>query len=332
MKYYFKLILLVLISNICNSQTLPMYRYHKPKALDLIDTASSFAYSLRKIESSYTGFAIRIRRNSAGSPQADVAFDSTDVVSGNSIITITSAGDGLSVGQTMSLATFIDTNLVYVNIWYNQGDSAFDATQTSVGNQPRLVLNSAGILNNKPSILFTTGTPALTTAVTGGDFLVINQPIQNILDNGIRGTFLWALKPSSNIAHFAFGYKASTNWRWSFHVNWKDGRLYFDSAEACCAPNRSIANATNINLWKQYTIVRGTTYKTVRIGGATTGLNNSSAVSTSQSGGQFHIGSAFNNPNNTFSGYISELIMFPIDLSLTDITTIENNQIAYWDL
>jgi hypothetical protein len=194
-----------------------------------------------------------------------------------------------------------------------------------------LVLNSAGSSNDKPSILFDgAGAP---TSGGGGDFLIINQQIQNIVDQGIRGTFLFSMKPTANSNHFAFGYRnASTDWRWSFHVNWSDQNLYFDSAESCCATNRSIPNGANINLWKQYTIVRGTTYKTVRISGGTTGLNNAAASSSTQTGGQFHIGSAWNNPDNTFTGNISELLMFPTDLSISDIISLENNQISYWNL
>lgn len=331
---YKTLTVLIFFFSLCfvNAQAvLPINRYFKPKGtLELIPTNSSFGYSLRKLKSSYSGFALKIRRNSTQNPEANVAFDISEIVSGNSTVTITKAGDGLTVGQTMTLTTFISTNQVFVVTWYNQGNSVFDASQVNANNQPQLVLNSAGSSNTKPSILFVGGVPSV---VGGGDFLIIPQPIQNIVDQGIRGTFLWAMKPTANSNHFTFGYRnSSTDWRWSFHANWSDGNLYFDSAESCCAANRSIANGSNINLWKQYTIVRGTSYKTVRISGTITGLNNSLATSTSQTGGEFHIGSAYNNPNSTFSGNLSELIMFPTDLILSDIIAVEKNQIAFWNL
>ncbi len=333
MKHNFYFILFFFIGFLGFSQTLPIFRYHKPlSALNLITTSSTFGYSLRKLSTSYTGFAVRLRRNSAGAPEANVAFDIADIVSGNSIVTITKAGDGLIIGQQMTLTTFISTNQVFVIVWYNQGSSAFDATQVNSVNQPELKLNSAGAGGNtKPSILFVSGFPTL---AGGGDYLIINQPIENIVAQGIRGTFMFAIKVAANLNHFAFGYRNnSTNWRWSFHVNWSDGKLYFDSAEVCCATNRATPNGANLNLWKQYTIVRGNTYKTVRISGATTGLNNSTAASTTQSGGQFHIGSAQNNTvDQTFSGNISELLMFPTDLPLSDIVAVENNQIAFWSL
>ena len=314
---------------ILNAQgVLPLNRYYKPQGpLDLILQTSTFGYSLRKIKSSYSGFALKVRRNSTQNPEADIAFDVSEVVSGSSIVTITKSGDGLTVGQTLTLASFISTNQVFVVTWYDQGGS-FNATQANVNQQPLLVLNTAGISNNKPSILFIGGSPS-----GSGKFLIINQPVQNILDQGIRGTFFWAIRPLANSAHFAFGFRnASTDWRWSFHVNWLDGNLYFDAAEVCCAANRAIVNGGNINLWKQYTIVRGLSYKTVRISGGTTGLNNAAASSTAQTGGAFHIGSALNNPNSTFDGNVSELIMFPTDIPLNEIEAIEKNQMAYWNL
>lgn len=320
---------ILLIANVGWSQTLPMFRYHKPlPPFNLISTAPSFGYSLRNLSTTYNGFAVKIRRNSTGQPEANVDFDIADIVSGNSIVTVTKAGGGLTVGQTLTLTTFIGASQVFVVTWYDQGNPTFDATQPTAINQPRLVLNSAGTANDKPSILFDgVGTPA-----GGGDFLIINQPIQNIVDQGIRGTFMLALRPTNNSNHFTFGYRSAADWRWTFHINWSDGNFYFDSAEVCCAPNRSFANGANLNLWKQYSVVRGTSYKTVRISGITTGLNNSTAPSTIQAGGQFHIGSALNNPDATFSGNISELLMFPTDLTLGDIISVEKNQIAYWNL
>jgi hypothetical protein len=308
---------------------LPVHRYvPKQGPLDRVNQPPSFGYSLRKIKRGYTGFAIRVR-NATNSAVGDIAYDSTGIVSTNSQVTIVASGtSGFGVGTIQTFTAFKGAASLFVARWYDQGPNAYHADQTVNARQPELLMNTAGSLNNKPSIFFTGGSPS-----GSGKFLIINQPVQNILDQGIRGTFLWAMKPTANSAHFAFGYRnASTNWRWCFHVNWSDRNLYFDAAETCCAANRSIPNGANINLWKQYTIVRGTTYKTVRISGGTTGLNNSAAGSTTQTGGEFHIGSALNNLDATFNGNISELIMFNTDLNTTNVRPIENDQIFFWNL
>ena len=307
----------------------PVQRYVPKQApLDRVNQSPSFGYSLRKLKRGYTGYAIRVR-NATNSAVGDVSYDTTGIVSVNSKVTIvTSGSSGFGVGSIQTFTAFKGAANLFVAIWYDQGLNGYHANQTVNGRQPELLMNTAGSLNNKPSILFTGGSP-----FGSGKFLIISQPIQNIVDQGIRGTFLWAMKPTANSDHFAFGYRnASTDWRWSFHVNWSDGNLYFDAAETCCAANRSIANGGNINLWKQYTIMRGTSYKTVRISGGNTGLNNSAAGSTSQTGGEFHIGSAMNNPNSTFGGNISELIMIKTDLSINNVAPIENDQITFWNL
>jgi hypothetical protein len=104
MKHIIYSIIIFLCINSSYAQTLPTFRYHKPTPIfNIISTAPSFGYSLRKLNFNYTGFAVRIRRASGGNPEADVAFDIADIVSGNSVVTVTSAGGGLTVGTTMTL-------------------------------------------------------------------------------------------------------------------------------------------------------------------------------------------------------------------------------------
>ncbi len=324
-KLLFNVILFFFVSNNTQAQgVLPVHRYFSPiTPFDLLQQAPSFGYSLRKLKNSYTGFAARLRRNTTGGPTADVAFDTANIVSASSLVTITSigTGSGFTIGQIIPLSTFINGNRVFVSIWYNQGGGV-NATQTTDANQPELILNSAGTGNTKSSISFD----------GSNDFLLMNEQIQNVVASGIRGSFLLAIKPGANNDHFTFGYRSLADWRWSFHINWSDGFCYFDAAETCCAGNRRFSNSSNINSWKQYSFVRGNTYKTARVSGQATALNNSAAASTAQTGGSFSIGSTTNNPNSTFTGNISELLMFPTDLSTVELNVIEQNQIAYWNL
>lgn len=285
---------------------------------------ASFAYSLRKLRRSYTGFSIRIRRGTDNA-EADVAFDSKGIVSTNSNVTVTAAGtSGLTLGTVLNFSTFKGVQQLFVSIWYDQGLNAYHALQTTTSIQPELLLNTAGASSTKPSISY-----------VGTKYLQINQPIENIVASGVNGTFIMALKSTSNSNHFAFGYRnAVTDWRWTFHVNWSDGNCYFDAAEVCCAVNRSFVNSANVNVWKQYSFIRGTSYKTARVSGVSTALNNSSATSTTQTGGQFYIGSSFGKPttDGTFQGNMSEVIMLPTDLSIALLNPLENNQISYWNL
>ncbi|XZF15445.1 hypothetical protein ACTHGU_04865 [Chitinophagaceae bacterium MMS25-I14] len=314
---------------LCNEQrsnaqgVLPVHRYIVAKTLDKITTASSFGYSLRRVKNSYAGYAVRIRRGTDNA-EADVDFDATGIVSTASNVKVTAKGSSsLTVGQTLTYSSFKGSQTIYVKTWYDQGATAYHATQTTTASQPMLVLGSAGGSNTKPSVVF-----------SGSQYLDVGQPIQNLTNNGINGSFLLWMKPTANTNQESFGHWqttwTATNWRWSFHVNWSDGYLYFDAAENCCAANRSVNNATNINLYKQYSFVRGTAYKTVRINSAATSLNNTTAPSVSASGGSFYIGWATNGSDAAYSGSVCELFMFPTDLAVNNLQALETDQIAFW--
>mgnify|MGYP005988075933 CR=1 FL=1 len=92
------------------------------------------AYSLRLLDTDYTGSAVRVRRASDNAEQ-DIGF--------------TSGGDL----DTTSLATFCSGTDGFVKVWYDQA-GANDATQTTTGSQPKIYDSVAGVVteNGKPAI------------------------------------------------------------------------------------------------------------------------------------------------------------------------------------
>lgn len=326
MKKIILFLLLLFNSQISSSQALPVNRYEVRKLLlDLHPTNPSFAYSLRKIKSGYIGFAVKIRRSNDDA-EANVAFDANAKVSNTSNVIVTALGSSsLTIGQELSYATFLGANTAFVTTWYDQGTNAYHATQTSNPAQPTLVLNSAGPLNTLPSILFN-------GATLPSKHLNVGQPIENLTNSGINGTFLLGCKVTANAMQISFGMQTAGDWRWGMHLNWSDGNCYFDAGGVCCTGSRNFNNNANLNLFKQYSFVRGTTFKTVRINGGTTALNNSSAgTNTPMTGGGFFIGAwAFNYVNNGFYGNVTETIMFPTDLTNAQLAPLETNQISFW--
>lgn len=296
---------------------LPMHRYHVQKGPldDLADIDASFGLSLRQLAADYTGFAVRVRRNSDNA-LADVSFD----LDNQGMVTLTSTATLVSNGSTTSLSAFKGSADLFVRIWYNQsGDPNFNAIQNTNSRQPQLTFNTAGASNDKPSILF-----------NGNWWLEIQQGVQNVLDGGIRGSFILWTKPTRNKQQFSFGARFNNEWRWSFHINWTDGRVYFDAAERCCATNRWFANGVNLNQYNSYTFIRGTTYKTVRVNSSNTTLNNSFAASQGRNNGEFWIG--WNWPGNSgrYEGNLTEVMMFRTDISQDDALTVEQNQKLFW--
>lgn len=102
--------------------------------LDIYPNAT-FAYSVRKLRSAYTGACMRVRRSSDNAEQ-DIGFVS-NLLDTASLLSFVGAGDG------------------FVTTWYNQAQNTYNMVQTVAMNQPTIV--SAGSLiteGGKPSILY----------------------------------------------------------------------------------------------------------------------------------------------------------------------------------
>ena len=104
----------------------------------LLDTYSgaAAAYSLRLLDSSYVGSAIRVRRSSDNTEQ-DIGFNVFGEL------------------DTVSLLAFAGTGDAFVKTWYDQSGNSNDATQTATGSQPQIVSSGAVIVENgKPAVEF----------------------------------------------------------------------------------------------------------------------------------------------------------------------------------
>jgi hypothetical protein len=110
--------------------TFAIVRTEELKYVGLLDTytGAAAAYSLRWLNTDYTGPAIRVRRASDNAEQ-DIGFDAN--------------GDL----DTTALATFCSGTDGFVKTWYDQAGSN-DATQTTTGSQPKVYDSSTGVSVN----------------------------------------------------------------------------------------------------------------------------------------------------------------------------------------
>ena len=93
------------------------------------------AYSLRLLDNTYTGSAIRVRRSSDNTEQ-DIGFSSGEL-------------------DTATLLTFAGAGDAFVKTWYDQSGNSNDAAQASTAIQPEIVSSGAVILKNgKPAVYF----------------------------------------------------------------------------------------------------------------------------------------------------------------------------------
>ena len=142
MKY---IIILLLLSLSAAGQQEFFHAQNKGLLLDEYPNAAA-AYSLRRVNSRYTGPLIRVRRDSTGQAEQDIG----------------SIGEAL---DTVALKAFVRNNSGFVTTWYDQSGNARNATQTTAAAQPRIV--SAGVvdyLNGKPTMFFDGSNDFLGTA------------------------------------------------------------------------------------------------------------------------------------------------------------------------
>lgn len=335
MKYKLAIVLLFFIS-ILNAQfvgTPYIIPIDSRPVLDQVGASPSFAFSTRKLREGYTGFAVRIRRSSDNA-EADVAFDSNDIVSDNSTVTIAVAGtSGLAQSSTMTLATFRSGKTLNVSIWYDQSGTVYgtgtgNGIQATATRQPVFDMASAGASNQYASVLF--------SGLSNPQSVIVNQTMQTLLGNvtagmGLRGTLSMIAKTTSNSEQFSFGYSSGST-RWSAHMNWSDGNCYVDLGTSTDS-YRAFANGSRVNNYKNYILIRGNNFKTMRASG-TSQLNNGTMSNNSGlSGGSFGVGNAVVSPTASsvgFSGNIPEFILFPEPLTVSQYSLMENNQISFW--
>ena len=330
------LVLILFVSTISNAQFVGT-PYITPPAelqrliLDQVGVTPSFAFSTRKLREGYTGFALRIRR-STDNAQADVAFDTNNVVSDNSTLTVAVAGGGLDIGNTLTLASFRSGSTLFVTIWYDQGSNGYNGTQSTTSRQPVFSLGVAGPANQYASLVFTG---------TSKHNVTVNQTMPVLLGNGLRGSVMMLARIKAGVTtNNSFGHSdiADNNRRWSAHMNWpSDNNMYTDLGFTTDGTRSFLNNATvGFDRNKQYTIVRNTTNKIVRVSGINRNSINQSVQSVTWSAGStFGVGlttgsldTDFN--QNGFTGNIPEFILFPEPLSQSQYSTLENNQILFW--
>ena len=91
-------------------------------------SGAAAAYSLRLLDNTYTGNAIKVRRASDNAEQ-DIAFANNEL-------------------DTATLETFASGTDAFVTTWYDQSGNGVNATQTTASSQPKIVSSGSTILEN----------------------------------------------------------------------------------------------------------------------------------------------------------------------------------------
>lgn len=143
-------------------------------------TGAAAAYSLRLLSTSYTGYAIKVRRASDNTEQ-DIGFSNNEL-------------------DTTSLASFCSGTDGFVTTWYDQSGNGRNATQATAADQPKIYDSSTGVIteNSKPAIkflsnklettIFTSSSQPITRMFVGKSIAATNDFIDgSALNRGFTG-------------------------------------------------------------------------------------------------------------------------------------------------
>ena len=256
-------------------------------------SGSTGGFSLRKLNSSYSGSAIQVRRASDNTTK-DIGFVNNEL-------------------DTSSLNTFCSGTNGFITIWYNQSDTSNNAIQTTAANQPKIYDSSTGCETNsgKPSINFI-GANDNWLEVTDTSFGNIGDVISNfsvshlttgtgniyptIIGKGIYadGTHQFFRFPDAN----KFTIRVDGTNHSTGYDNFGDTRLI-----------SNINTLSNVSIYADSVQILSTG-------------NSQDLVGTNTL--KFYIGKNSEGSANNFRGFIQEILLFSNDQA-SNRTTIEDN-------
>jgi len=171
-------------------------------------TGSKRAYSVRKLSSSYTGDAIRVRRSSDNAEQ-NIGFVGEDL-------------------DTSALTTFVGANDGFITTWYDQSGNGANATQSTAATQATIV--SAGTI-------YTAGTKSAIYASSGRSFMQFTAFTTTLVSNLLVG------KKASATSDYMIGIGGTKpGGAAPMLSHWTDSNIYFQWLTKYSVPNSSIAN------------------------------------------------------------------------------------------
>jgi hypothetical protein len=262
-------------------------------------TGAAAAYSVRRLNSSYTGACMRVRRDSDNTEQ-DIGFDAN--------------GDL----DTAAIATFVGSgNNGYVRYWYDQSTaggtgSGNDAGQATAGNQPQIYDGTSVITENgKPAVQYD-GTDDAFADVTLSS--AVNQNDMASFGVGRWAAASPAFPAISNLhttTHDAFG------------IGYRGDQYLYDDTTF----GTHVSNDFTQRLWSGYADNASSDVKLYR-----DGVQQASTTPVSDTHSNFHVGGLGHTIASTrWNGYVQEILLFGVSTK-SDHSDIETNINTYFSI
>jgi len=257
-------------------------------------TGAAGAYAVRRLSGSYAGACLRVRRSNDNTEQ-DIGFD---------------AGGNLDEAQ---LTAFVGANSGFVTTWYDQSGNGRNITQTTSGNQPRIV-NSGTVdkEGGRPTLIFDGSNDSFlgSTAVDPLFITVVNTINTTAAFKTILGADATDVSPTVRVGSFYFQYSTPTRSPAFGRTTTVDTTVATDFI----ATGSQISNNTRVLM----TGTRSTTAIEVFINSASAGTDTTSSALRSVGGvdsGKPRIGAGYYSDTvvDFFPGNIQEIVLYTSD-------------------
>jgi len=281
-------------------------------------TGSVAAYSLRRLRTGYTGYAVEVRRASDNSTR-QIGFDADGNFDVSELEQFCSGTDG------------------YVKVWYDQTSNGYDLEQTDTAKQPKIHDSSTGVITatyglNRPCI-----------ASVSRDSVMSNSSFSSELKDGysyhVAGDLI-----AYNSPFFFIKNPSTTNGRVGFHSNGSNqATTYHQNVERPNVTSTGYANFSqrisgaynflqNVNYDGSTTssvhIIRGDGYN---VHGTADGVEQTAVPALSSTASGMNLSLFVQNPSDTYRGQgrIHEFIFWGEDKSSSQ-SLIESNLSDYY--
>ncbi len=267
------------------------------------------AYSVRKVNNCYSGYALTVRRSSDNATQ-DIGF--------------TSGGD---LNQA-ALTAFVGAGSGYVAKWYDQSGNGADVIQLTAANQPRIV-NAGTIdkINNRPALYFGGPSQNLAVAVPVTVYPLAISVLANTSGGSTNGAFVKVGQDQTPNSGIGIGIgNASFDAAGTAVIGLKEQTAWCPSNPVVPFP------ATAFTLVAIQQNAAGGNGLTAYLNGTAVPLSNAGTApqGTAITGNLYVGGYLANGSSNRYPvAWESEVILFGSALSAADRQTVENSQQNY---
>jgi hypothetical protein len=279
-------------------------------------TPAAAAYSFRKLSASYSGPLVRLL---IGTNYYDVYPDASNKVSSTSLISpaITNYNDAIQTAGSSALSSMVvaGTTNATLAAWYDQSGNNRHVYQATSSAQPSVITNGTFNTNGNGIIAPKFNYSYLQTIGNAnwlaGIGYTINSVSQILSASGSRAFVGINISASNQGLHYG-DCNAST-----FCLN-----HYYNDASFTMTASTDLRIKTAIKY-------NGSGGSQAWLNGTSLGTSSYPNSNLNASNAQLNIGSG-QNTSPSWTGYISEIIIFTSELSVTNRQIVEGNQINYY--